>query len=118
LPATFRREVSIESPMRSCSMKARREVSLLAIARKDWDPATQRAFARVGIHHLLVCAPTDDLLADDVDTSELAHRWNAYPILAEALKRITAADSLHRARAAANDALGFMPGGTNSRSGR
>lgn len=57
------------------------------------------------MNYLLICAPTDDLLADNLDAAEMAHRWNTLPILAEALKRITAADSLNRARSIASAAL-------------
>lgn len=99
-------------------MKRRSGVTTLrAIARKDWDAGNERPFGRIGVNHLLVCALADELLADDVDAAEVAHRWNAYPILVAALQLIArTADSVHRARAAANDALLTMPGGTNSRS--
>jgi hypothetical protein len=96
-------------------MKRRSGVSTLrATARKDWAPATERPFARIGPHTLIVCAPTDDLLADDVDAAELAHRFNWHPHLVAALKLVTAADSLNRARAAANDVLLSVSGVTNS----
>jgi hypothetical protein len=79
--------------------------TLTAIARKDWDAGNERPFARIGMHHMLVCEPADELLADDVDAAELAHRWNAYPILVAAIARIAKASNVRHAATAANEVL-------------
>ena len=71
-------------------MKTKTRGALFAVARKDWNPATGRAFAQVGPQHVVCCEPGADISSDAKDAAELAHRWNAYPILVAALNRITA----------------------------
>ncbi|MCI0146660.1 hypothetical protein KNO81_12255 [Paraburkholderia sediminicola] len=89
-------------------MKAR---TLFAIARADWNPVIGRAFAQVGPHHVVCCAPGADIASDAQDAAELARRWNAYPALVAALERVAVTGNVRHAVGAANEALGKIKRG-------
>lgn len=97
-------------------MKARPAITLRAVAVSEWAPNVGRAFARVGIHQVVCCDPDAEIGTDAADAAELARRWNDHSRMLAALQVIAVADSLHRARAVANDVLLSVPVITNSRS--
>ncbi|SOE59058.1 hypothetical protein SAMN05414139_01467 [Burkholderia sp. D7] len=91
-------------------MKARPAVTLRAVALSDWTPDVGRGFARVGIRQVVCCDPGAEIGTDAADAAELARRWNDHSRMLVALQLIARADSLHRARALAENVLGSSPG--------
>lgn len=94
-------------------MKAQPVVTLRAVALSEWTPNVGRAFARVGIHQVICCDPGAEIGTDSADAVELARRWNAYPTLVEALKRVAVTGNVRHAVDAANEALAQDRSGMN-----
>ncbi|SAK98457.1 hypothetical protein AWB80_07525 [Caballeronia pedi] len=63
---------------------------LRSMPRAEWTSLAGRPFALVGPHHVIVCDAGAAIQSDALDAAELARRWNAYPILIEALQRVAA----------------------------
>jgi hypothetical protein len=89
-------------------MPSKKKTILRAVPRATWTPEIGRPFARVGPDQVICCDPGADIQSDAADAAELAHRWNAYPQLVEALTRIVHTGKL----SVAHEALAHLKAST------